>query len=815
MNDPRLTHRKGGGAQLGVPPTNSLKKKRSREDNKEYVTLSQLDEGDTQEERQKDEWDGKQASFEPFPQPNSDLDLGMMVCIFIVSAILRFWKIHYPPSVVFDEVHFGKFASYYLRREYFFDVHPPLAKLLLAFAGWVIGYDGHFEFENIGDDYLKNDVPYIGLRALPAIFGSLIPVVMYATMRESGYPRPIALFSAILVVFDNAHISQSRLILLDSALILFTALALYCYIKFYKLRYHEFTKPWWTWLCLTGVALSCSISCKGVGLFTFYTIGAAVVWDLWKLLDIRRGLTMEHVGRHFFARAFGLILIPAIVYMSFFWIHFAILIKSGPGDDFMSPAFQETLIGSPMTFHAQEIKYHDAITIMHKQTKAYLHSHLERYPLKYDDGRISTKGLLPLLCQQVTAYNFNDTNNEWIVLPTKELPETGRGRIVRHHDIVQLLHRNTNSILITHDVASPLMPTNTEFTTWPEGDIAAKYDDSLFKLEIIGGHEGQQWKTRSGHFKLIHEQTKVAMWTHSDTLLPEWAFKQQEVNGNKNVKDKTNTWFVDEILMDPNETDYSRPEPKVQKNVKRMNFFKKFFELQFAMLQHNAGLTDSHPYASTPINWPFLLSGISFWTGKEGDREQIYMIGNVVSWWIGVIALSVLVGIMGADQLSRRRGELPIPDPIRNRLYNSTGFFLLAWLAHYLPFFLMNRQRFLHHYLPAHIFSCLAAGGVFHFVVSQTINYPVSVAPPVAAAAPTNSVSPTPAGITQVTPARKRRATRAEISIPMLAILFITAALLFSCYIFFAPLTYGSPGLTAAQVNRRRLMSTWTLHYAK
>jgi dolichyl-phosphate-mannose--protein O-mannosyl transferase len=34
---------------------------------------------------------------------------------------------------------------------------------------------------------------------------------------------------------------------------------------------------------------------------------------------------------------------------------------------------------------------------------------------------------------------------------------------------------------------------------------------------------------------------------------------------------------------------------------------------------------DSHPYASGPINWPFLLSGISFWTGPAERREQVYL----------------------------------------------------------------------------------------------------------------------------------------------------------------------------------------------
>ena len=268
-----------------------------------------------------------------------------------------------------------------------------------------------------------------------------------------------------------------------------------------------------------------------------------------------------------------------------------------------------------------------------------------------------------LICvtgQQVTCYPHNDTNNHWQILPTKEIPDTGRGRVVRHNDIIQLKHIGTDTILLTHDVASPLMPTNQEFTTVAM-DNEERIEDTKFQVQVTDAHDGEPWKSLSGHFKLVHMPTKVLLWTHP-TALPEWAFGQQEVNGNKNAQDRTTSWFVDEIIADGTGNDLRNRTVQIEpKNVKSRSFIKKFVELQILMLQHNAGLTASHPYASSPIEWPFCLSGISFWTNGE-DQQQIYLIGNLLGWWVCAVAVSIFLGIIGADLLARRRGLDPIED---------------------------------------------------------------------------------------------------------------------------------------------------------
>lgn len=121
----------------------------------------------------------------------------------IISIILRLYYINEPSEVVFDEVHFGGFASKYLRHEYFFDVHPPLGKLIIAGIGWLAGYDGGFSFGTIGQSYAGTTVPYVMMRMVMAAFGWATIALAYSTMIEMGFNVMTAGFTSALLVFGN------------------------------------------------------------------------------------------------------------------------------------------------------------------------------------------------------------------------------------------------------------------------------------------------------------------------------------------------------------------------------------------------------------------------------------------------------------------------------------------------------------------------------------------------------------------------------------------------------------------------------------
>lgn len=716
------------------------------------------------------------------PDSESQYNLWSTIVTFIAFAV-RFYKIWYPKEVVFDEVHFGKFASYYLERTFFFDVHPPFAKMMIAFIGWLCGYNGSFKFDNIGMSYETHPAPYLAFRSFNAILGTLTAPILFNSLKELNFKATTCAFGALLVAIDNAHVIETRLILLDAILLISIAASFYCYIRFYKEQLKApFSLKWYIWLYLTGISLSFVISTKYVGVMTYAAIGVAVIVNLWQILDIRSNLTLVQFMKHFSRRLNGLILIPFVIYLFWFWIHFTILNTSGPGDGFMSAEFQETLGDSAATINSREVNYYDIIVLKNSDTDAFLHSHLANYPLRYEDGRISSQG------QQVTGYIHEDINNEWEIIPTKELPEKLDQQVLLD-DVIRLRHVVTNTWLLAHDVASPLYPTNEEITT--VGEEAANgedYQKTLFSFQPIKKNDaGHVLRSQTVSFRIFHVDTAVALWTHNDELLPEWGFSQQEVNGNKKLTDPENNWIISNITN----LDESR-QVYVPKVVKKLPFFTKWIELQKSMFEQNNKLSADHPFASQPQSWPGSLSGVSFWT-NDSERRQIFFTGNIIGFWFEIISLCVFVGIILTDLITRQRGYYALNKMTREKLYGPLAYLFAGWACHYFPFFLMARQKFLHHYLPAHLIAALFSAALWETVFSNC-----------------QSIDPSK---DEERPEAAYEKHPKVYSFFLNMFYFMISIALFAFFVYFSPLVYGD-SISVKEVLRRQWFDI-KLNYAK
>jgi dolichyl-phosphate-mannose-protein mannosyltransferase len=49
-----------------------------------------------------------------------------VIALTLISLVVRLYALGNPDEIVFDEVHFGGFASKYIASRFFFDVHPPV-----------------------------------------------------------------------------------------------------------------------------------------------------------------------------------------------------------------------------------------------------------------------------------------------------------------------------------------------------------------------------------------------------------------------------------------------------------------------------------------------------------------------------------------------------------------------------------------------------------------------------------------------------------------------------------------------------------------
>ncbi|KAK3996306.1 Dolichyl-phosphate-mannose-protein mannosyltransferase-domain-containing protein [Cladorrhinum sp. PSN332] len=654
-----------------------------------------------------------------FLLPGSDYQL--LLVVTLVSAAVRLFRIYQPTSVVFDEVHFGGFASKYIKGKFFMDVHPPLAKLMITLFGYLAGYDGDFDFKDIGKDYLEPGVPYVAMRLFPAICGILLAPTMFLTLKAAGCRTFTAALGAGLIIFENGLLTQARLILLDSPLMIgtaFTALAFTSFTNQQELGpSRAFTPSWWFWLAMTGLGLGITVSIKWVGLFTIAWVGSLTLIQLWVMLGDYKNVSVRLFSKHFLARVFCLIVIPLTFYMAMFGIHFLCLTNPGDGDGFMSSEFQSTLNSKGMQDVAADVLMGSRVSIRHVNTQGgYLHSH----PLMYPTGSKQ---------QQITLYPHKDDNNLWVLenqtqpLGVDGQPINGTNAwnnipdspYIENGAIIRLYHTPTHRRLHSHDVRPPV--TEAE---WQNEVSAYGYEgfdgdaNDFFRVEIVkkqskSGVAQKRVRTIDTKFRLVHVMTGCVLFSHK-VKLPDWASEQQEVTCARGGTLPNSVWYIEY-------NEHAKLGPDAEKvNYANPGFFGKFWELQKVMWKTNAGLVESHAWDSRPESWPILRRGINFW-GKQ--HRQIYLIGNPLVWWSATAAVVIYALFKGLAVLRWQRSFNDYASPVFKRFDYEIGTSVLGWALHYFPFYIMQRQLFLHHYFPALYFSIIAFCQVYDFVVAR------------------------------------------------------------------------------------------------
>jgi len=309
--------------------------------------------------------------------------------IFLCLGIFtRFAFLDNPKEVVFDEFHFFHFVSEYEEGKYFFDIHPPLGKLLLWANAQMYGLN-EFKKETeknsekievltkeqkelkqtilslqsnnnsidekkislltkqyeqgekdittlkdnlkikIGKEY-SDTLNISGIRSLPAFFGAALVALMFyfAYFLTSSYA--ISTLIGTITLFSPAFLVESQYVLMDSLLMFFIVFGALFSFKYYK-------NPSWTHWIIVMLSSAIVLSIKWTGATL-----TGIAGIIWLIIIFQSKISFGKWIAQFFA---FWVFVPAF-YMTTFALHFALLPDSGTGDVFHTPEFRKNLKNS-------------------------------------------------------------------------------------------------------------------------------------------------------------------------------------------------------------------------------------------------------------------------------------------------------------------------------------------------------------------------------------------------------------------------------------------------------------------------------------
>jgi len=551
------------------------------------------------------------------------------------------------------------------------------------------------------------------LRLIPAVCGSLLTPLVYLILTELGLGAHAGALAGFMVLLDTAVLAQSRFVLMESIMMMFGLAGVLSVLKFRRVSHLPFTKSWFIWLSCSALCMCAAFSVKYLGIYTGFLCLYLLIQDFWRILP-NKSLTDRQLLADFAVRCSFLAVLPFVLYIGMFVLHFSILTKAGTHDALMTSQFQASLeggLGSIIRGQPGVIAHGSQVTLRHTHGKTcWLHSHEHVYPVRYADGRGSSHQ------QQVSCYTYKDVNNWWIIKrPNKEdLAVQEPIDRIKHGDVIQVVHGMTHRALNSHDVAAPQSPHSQEVSCYIDYNISMA-SENLWKVDIINRDTaGEVWHTVNSQVRLIHVNTTAAL-KYSGKTYPDWGFMQYEVVSDRNIKQADSVWNVEEHRYTKDDKDKSTIEREmmghelIPETPTKLSFWDKFFELQFKMLITNQENVQNHNFASDPTEWPFLTRGIAYYIAKDSNN-QVHLMGNILIWYTCSSCLLLYTCLLVFYLLRRKRKIYDIPHQEFSNYARAGEVLLVGYLVHYLPYFFYDRTLFLHHYLPAYLFKIMLSG---------------------------------------------------------------------------------------------------------
>ncbi|KAJ2304163.1 Protein O-mannosyltransferase 2 [Coemansia sp. RSA 2706] len=595
-------------------------------------------------------------------------DVIISLLLTIAAAVVRLWQLGRVRQIIWDERWFGKFGAMYLNSSFIYDTHPPLGKLVVALAEHWAGHNGTFGF-NETKEY-PDWVNYAQMRTLLGVFGVVMIPLAYLTCRRLRMTREASLLAATFVMLDNALCLMTRLITLDSMLLAFTALALYC---------------------LIGMRTCSPESHSLVGVYAAYD-------TIEDFTDSR--MRCQTALKRLLLRATMLIAVPLSIYVCIFRIHYAYQTERGYGEHEMPVEWQAQLPKNRYNCQPGSIAYGASLKIKNEQLLSQTNVVLQSTRSTHNQT---------VSCERVI------TGADWW-----SLCHPSRFEIIYTNDAVEYVNDGDVLVVrndISHKIlaADGLVPGSAHVAVF--GNNTA-IDDALWKVEIVANDipavgTANDQDTRLVHpistrFRLRHMRTQCVL-----AIAPNAGSNSTQVTcvpPNTKLAKTNGLWRV-ELNVDLRLGFDNNMAGKV-----RTSFFRTFFAQQRLMAKINSGLIEADPErhddsTSSPWEWPLLLNPMRM-TKWDSDFVKgfhlvvVYEIGNPLLWWLSAVCCIAFPMRMVLHFAKQKRQHVPLsisPNIARG------GMLWLGWVLHYVPFYFMGRVLYLHHYLPALYFALLLA----------------------------------------------------------------------------------------------------------